>query len=316
MRTDVKNLLLGLIIGVSVALGLGAVSKPAEVGPYQLCIAANEKYVFDARMNTGTGQVETWRYFVSRVPSQSDEGILLKPGIQNPLDVVKDDRLKPHNYHKIHILDIVDGFEKVKRGFHKDCIGRSVKKAVRCGVTVKQACSEQDLKDFYSVHARARKQQGFPIHPYRFFKNMWEILYPLGYFMLLLAEQNEKPIAGVVLFKFKDTVSFEHGASIAKYLAVRPNHLALWRAIEMACLQGYRYFDFGKTPIDNKGLLDFKRRWSADMYDVPYFYYPEIKGAMSLEQSDLKYRLFRSAQRYMPLSLAKTMGEIAYRHLG
>jgi len=232
------------------------------------------------------------------------------------LDVVKDDRLKPHNYHKIHILDIVDGFEKVKRRFHKDCIVRSVKKAIRCGVTVKQACSEQDLKVFYSVHARARKQQGFPIQPYRFFKNMWEILYPPGYFMLLLAEQNEKPIAGVVLFKFKDTVSFEHGASMAKYLAVRPNHIALWTAIEMACSQGYRYFDFGKTPIDNKGLLDFKRRWGADMYDVPYFYYPEIKGAMSLEQSGLKYRLFRSVQRCMPLSLAKTMGEITYHHLG
>jgi len=89
VRTDAKNLLLGLIIGVSVALGLGAVSKPAEAGPYQLCIAANENYVFYARMHTGTGQVETWRYFVSRVPSQSDEEILLKPGIQNPPDQVQ-----------------------------------------------------------------------------------------------------------------------------------------------------------------------------------------------------------------------------------
>lgn len=77
-----KNLLLGLIIGVCAALGLGAVLKPAEVGPYQLCMAANENYVFYGRMHTGTGQVETWRYFVSRVPSQSDEEILLKPGLQ------------------------------------------------------------------------------------------------------------------------------------------------------------------------------------------------------------------------------------------
>jgi hypothetical protein len=91
VRTGVKNLLLGLIIGISVALGLGAAIKPAEVGPYQLCIAANEKYVFYARMNTDTGQVETWRYFMSRVPNQSDEEILLKPGIKNPPD-----QDKPH----------------------------------------------------------------------------------------------------------------------------------------------------------------------------------------------------------------------------
>jgi len=83
VRIDAKNLLFGLIIGVSAALGLGAVLKPAEAGPYQLCMAANENYVFYARMRTGTGQVETWRYFVSRVPSQSDEEILLKPGLQD-----------------------------------------------------------------------------------------------------------------------------------------------------------------------------------------------------------------------------------------
>lgn len=81
-RADAKNLLLGLIIGVSAVLGLGAVLRPADVGPYRLCMAANENYVFYARMHTGTGQVETWRYFVSRVPSQSDEEILLKPGLQ------------------------------------------------------------------------------------------------------------------------------------------------------------------------------------------------------------------------------------------
>lgn len=86
VRMDAKNLLLGLIIGVSVVLVLGAALKPAEVGSYQLCVAANQNYVFYARMHTGTGQVETWRCFTSRVPNQSDEGILLKPGVQDPAE--------------------------------------------------------------------------------------------------------------------------------------------------------------------------------------------------------------------------------------
>ncbi len=232
------------------------------------------------------------------------------------VDLVKQSGLKAHNYSKIHILDIRDGFEKVKQGFHKDCIVRSVKKAMRCGVAGRQGCCEQDLKDFYAIHARTRKQQGFPIQPYRFFRNMWEILHPQGYLTLLLAELNGKTIAGVILFKFKDTVFFEHGASLAEYLPVRPNHLALWTAIEMACSEGYAFFDFGKTPPENKGLLDFKKRWGAKIHDLPYFYYPEIKGAMSLEQSNLKYRFLKSVVRHMPLPLAKLTGEIAYHHLG
>jgi hypothetical protein len=86
LRIDARSLLLGLAIGVSVALGLGAVSKPSEAGPYQLCMAANEKYVFYGRMRKSTGQVETWRYFVSRVPNQSDGTILLRPSIEGPAD--------------------------------------------------------------------------------------------------------------------------------------------------------------------------------------------------------------------------------------
>ena len=231
-------------------------------------------------------------------------------------DLIEDDRLKPHSYHKIHVLDIKEGFEQVKRAFHKDCIVRSVKKAQKSGVAIRQGCSEHDLKQFYFIHATTRKRQGFPIQPYKFFRNMWEILYPQGYFTLLLAEANKRSIAGVVLFKFKDTVSFEHGACIPKYLAVRPNHLLLWTAIEKACSEGYRYFDFGKTPPENKGLLDFKSRWGAKMYDVPYFYYPEVKGMMSLSQGGLKHKLLRAMGRHLPLPLAKVMGRIAYHHLG
>ena len=145
---------------------------------------------------------------------------------------------------------------------------------------------------------------------------MWKILYPQGYFTLLLAELNQTKIAGIVLFKFKNTVSYEIGASIRKYLSIRPNHLLLWRAIEMACSEGYQYFDFGKSPPEHKTLLNFKKRWGSKMYDLPYFYYPEIRGTMSLEQCDLKCRFLRSIGKHMPLPIAKILGEIAYHHMG
>jgi lipid II:glycine glycyltransferase (peptidoglycan interpeptide bridge formation enzyme) len=232
------------------------------------------------------------------------------------VDLVSRDRLKCHNYYKTHILDLEGGFEKVKQAFHKDSVVCTVKKAVKCQVKIREALSEQDLRKFYSILAITRKRHGFPIQPYRFFKNMWEILYPQGYFTLLLAELNRIAIAGLVLFKFKDTISLEHIGSIPKYLLTRPNHLLLWRAIEVACSQGYGYCDFGKTPPENKGLLNFKSRWGAKIYDLPYFYYPKIKGAMSLEQNDLRHRLLRYIGKCTPLPVAKIMGGIAYHHLG
>jgi hypothetical protein len=232
------------------------------------------------------------------------------------IDLIVDGRLKKHNYYKNHILALEEGFKNISQRFHKDCIVRSVKKALKCGVAIKLGHSERDLENYYVLHALTRKRQGFPIQPYEFFKNMWEIMSPLGFLDLLLAVYDKKIIAGLILFKFKETVSFEHGASIPKYHFVRPNHLLLWKAIEVACSQGYCYFDFGKTPPENKGLLNFKRRWGAQIYDIPYFYYPRIHGVMSLEQSSLRHRLLLIAGKYAPLFLARKLGRIAYHHLG
>lgn len=231
-------------------------------------------------------------------------------------DLIDNSKLRQHNYHKIHVLDIEDDFEKVNRFFHKSCVVRSVKKAVRCGVTVRQCSSEQDIKKFYLIHSLTRKRLGFPIQPYEFFKNMWKIMWPLGYFNILLAEFNKKTIAAIALFKFKNIVSFEQGASIPKYLSVRPNHLLLWTAIDMACSEGYRYFEFGKTPPEAEGLLTFKKRWGPKMYNLPYYYYPQIKGVMSLMQNDLRHRVLRSLYKHLPISFAKILGRIAYHHLG
>jgi lipid II:glycine glycyltransferase (peptidoglycan interpeptide bridge formation enzyme) len=232
------------------------------------------------------------------------------------LEIVSRGRLQCHNYHKTHIIDLQGGFQNVSKAFRKGSIVSTVKKALKCQVKVREAFSERDLQKFFSIHAKTRRRHGFPIQPYRLFKNMWEILHPLGYFTLLLAELSKTVIGGIVLFKFKDVVSIEHAGSIPKYLSSRPNHLLWWKAIEMACSEGYRYCDFGKTPIDNKGLLDFKRRWGAKMYDLPYFYYPKIKGAMSLEQNDFRHKLLRFTGKYTPLPVAKIIGKIAYHHLG
>lgn len=232
------------------------------------------------------------------------------------IDLIDDGRLKKHNYYKTHILDLEEGFKNISQRFHRDCIVRSVKKAIKCGVAINLGRSERDLENYYVLHALTRKRQGFPIQPYEYFKNMWEIMSPLGFVDLLLAVYDKKIVAGLVLFKFKETVSFEHGASIPKYHFARPNHLLLWKAIEIACSQGYRYFDFGKTPPENKGLLNFKRRWGAQIHDIPYFYYPRIHGVMSLEQSSLKHRILLAVGKYVPLFLAKKLGRIAYHHLG
>jgi hypothetical protein len=227
---------------------------------------------------------------------------------------VDDGRLKKNSYHKIHVLSLEGGFEKISKAFHKDCVRKSVRKALKSGVTVRVAEREDELKEYYRMHAQTRKRLGFPIQPYRFFTNMWRVMG--RHLSLFLAELDGRPIAGLITFTYRDTMSMEHIGNDPAYLPVRPNHLLYFTAIETACRQGYLYADFGKTTIDNQGLLDFKRRWGADMYDVFYFYYPEIKGLTALDDKSMKYRLFLYLERRMPLPFARVLGSMVYRHMG
>lgn len=232
------------------------------------------------------------------------------------VDEVGDARLKKHSYHKLHLLDLSEGFEKVKASFHKDCIRKSIRKAVRSGITIRLAESEDDLKTYHTVHGLTRRKLGLPIQPYEFFKNMWQIMGPPKSFALLIAELQNRIIGGLIIFKYRDTVSMEHIGTDERYLLLRPNHLLYSAAIELACNEGFLTADFGKTTPDNIGLLDFKRRWGTKMYDVPYLYYPEIQGIMAMEETNRKYKLVVGIGRHMPFPLSRALGAVLYRHMG
>jgi len=102
LKIDAKSLLLGVFIGFALILAVGAVHNPDNLvpsaacpeqgrrvegnGQYQLTMAANETHVFYGRMHTGNGQIETWRYVTSAVPTVRDKEILLKAGLKSQAD--------------------------------------------------------------------------------------------------------------------------------------------------------------------------------------------------------------------------------------
>ena len=95
-----------------------------------------------------------------------------------------------------------------------------------------------DMGEFYRLHTATRKRLGVPVQPFRFFRNLWEILQPPGIASLLLARDGGKTIAGIVQLKFKDTVYYKFAASDRRSLAKNPNHLIIWRMIEDAQRDG------------------------------------------------------------------------------
>jgi CelD/BcsL family acetyltransferase involved in cellulose biosynthesis len=223
--------------------------------------------------------------------------------------------MKRHDYHMAHLLDLEGGFEQVRRNFSPNIVTNR-KKAVKAGVTVRSAASAADWDAFYQIHAMTRRNQGFPIQPAVLFQNMRRCMEPDGKVKLLLAEMTGRPIAGIILFQFRDKVSYEIGASLPEFLNARSNHLLLWTAVETACAEGRRCFNFGKSPPDNPGLIEFKRRWGTVSHVCPYYYYPRISGAMAVEQKSIKHRAMRLFLSQVPLPFARLLGRGLYRHMG
>lgn len=218
---------------------------------------------------------------------------------------------------KSHVLKLDKDLDSLRKSFHKTSIQQRIKRAEREGLTERLASSENDMKAFYCLFTKQRlKKFGLPPHPYRLFKNMWEILRPKDMLNLHIIEYENRVIAGMLVLKFNRIAISEHSASDSRYIKSGPNQLLWWKAIETSHMEGFEFFDLGKSSIKEKGLIEFKSRWQPQEYNLYQFYFPDVKGVYSSQHESLKYKLMNIMWRHTPLPIAKMGGDFLYNHMG
>ena len=230
--------------------------------------------------------------------------------------IVEDDRLGVHRYYWHHFIRLHSDPEELKKSFHRTCVRQKIRRALHSSLDVKAADSEQDLREFFRLYLMTRRRLELPSQPYEFFRAIWDEFFPLGIANLLLAYHEGKAIAGLFNFKFKDRVSAEFAASDQAYLALSPNHLLFWETIQTACREGFKIFDFGRTNPTNQDLMDFKRRWGSESFELAHFYYPkEVCGRVRKKESSWQYKLAKTAIIKAPENYFELVGKILYRHM-
>lgn len=196
-------------------------------------------------------------------------------------------------------------------------VQRQVVKARKMGVQARFAANREDVEHYYRLHLLTRsKKQGMPAQPRNFFYGLWDAFASNDAMQILLAEHEGKVIAGMVLLAAGNTIRYAYGASDERYLQLAPNNLLMWTAIEWACTHGYQTLDLGRTARDNEGLMEYKRRWGADMEPLPYYYYPHIDGLAATPEHSRKFQLLTSCWRKLPLQVSGPLGGMLYKHLG
>jgi len=214
--------------------------------------------------------------------------------------------------YKCHEIPLSDKPDRVEKTFRVN-IRQRIRKTSKGTLRLRIGESREDIRSLYFLNMKTRKRLGLPPQPLAFFEALWKFLAPDGYVELLLAMLEDKPIAAVLLYKFRDRVSAEFTATDWTQIHLHPVHFLYWEAIRRACEEGFRIFDLGRTDPGNESLISFKNSWGTRIADLPILYYGEKdyrkKGIM---QSHLVHRIFKT----VPSPAAELMGKFCYAHMG
>jgi lipid II:glycine glycyltransferase (peptidoglycan interpeptide bridge formation enzyme) len=218
------------------------------------------------------------------------------------------------DYFGTFLLNLEPGLAGVRAQFDKRA-RRGIARAQKSNVRVRFGTDLEAVREFYQFNLLTRRKHGVPPQPFTFFQTLWTTLRPRGEIEVLLADADDRTVAGLILLAHKDTVIYAYGASDQRYLRLAPNHALFDAAIHWSIENGYRSFDFGRTSPDNEGLMEFKRQWGAQCLPLPYYYWPARDGFVSESENGLKYRCFTAVWRRLPLVATSLLGPALYRNL-
>lgn len=214
----------------------------------------------------------------------------------------------------MHVLELSPKIEEVWKKLDKGSVRWAIKKSQKNGVSVDTTKDIGDLKEFYELNCITKKEIGVPCHPWKFFKNLFRLL--CDHISIHVARCNDEIIGGGIMEYFKDGVLYGYGAANPDYLKLQPYNAFIWKAIEDACLNGYKQYDFGRTSYDNVGLINFKKRWGAVEKKLYYSYYPKNPESLTGNRDNLKYKFGTKMIGGMPMSVYKKFSDTVFGSFG
>jgi lipid II:glycine glycyltransferase (peptidoglycan interpeptide bridge formation enzyme) len=204
--------------------------------------------------------------------------------------------------------------DRIFSGF-KSNTRRNINKAVKEGVRVELGHALESVKAYYRLHCITRRDHGLPPQPFFFFKKIYDHVIGAGSGFTVLAFLKDVCIAGAVYLHFGKTAIYKFGASNKKYQYLRPNNLVMWEAIRESVKRGFQSFSFGKTEMDNEGLLQFKRSWNPKEEFAGYHKFDLKTGTFRGKSIGVK-GFYNRIFDITPIPILRVMGAAMYRHLG
>jgi hypothetical protein len=149
---------------------------------------------------------------------------------------------------------------------------QNIRHALKSGVVVREGTTLNDVRIFYRMHAHTRKNRHRLLaQPFSFFETLCSAFSVGNRLMVLIAEVEGSPVAGILLLQWKDILYYKFNASVDQ--RGRPNDLLLWHAMQFGYQRGLKMLDFGLSETVHEGLVRYKRKFATEERDIRFFEY-------------------------------------------
>jgi hypothetical protein len=212
----------------------------------------------------------------------------------------------------LHTLDLCPTLEEIFRSLHKDSAQRRIRRAERAGLSYEIGCAKHLVEQFYRILVMTRKRHQVPPQPRLWFRNLVECMGDKV--QIRLARKNGTPIAALLTLRHRSSVVNKYVCSDARFHHLGGVPFLLWKLIEESKASGAQEIDFGRSDVDNPGLINFKDRFGTTRKSITYLRYPQagtLKSALWWD-SQTMHQLFSM----VPDALLPTFGKVLYRHIG
>jgi lipid II:glycine glycyltransferase (peptidoglycan interpeptide bridge formation enzyme) len=222
--------------------------------------------------------------------------------------------------YKHHYLPLDKSAEALFASFSKSSVRQMVNKASRAGVGVEERKDEEGMRICHAILVETRRRLSLPPMPLAFFQAMQRRLGP-DHIRVYLAIQEGKSVGCLLVLRFKELWTAEYSGNTASAIH-GVNQLLYWDTIKRAQASGAKWFSFGRTSVNNVGLLAYKRRWATAEEDLVDFTNVLGNGAklgsavIESRETSMVYRVLAPLLGKAPMPVYRLIGDFCYRHLG
>ena len=224
------------------------------------------------------------------------------------------DAVRPYKIHYTHDINLSRPETELFSSL-RDSNRRSIRKAIKEGVSIKISNALDAVKSFYRLNCITRKRHGLPPQPYSFFSNIFKHIIQKGDGFVISAFHSGHILAASVFFHFGSVAVYKYGASDMKHQYLRPNNLIMWEAMKWFKSRGTVSLNLGRTELDNPGLLKYKRLWGAGEGFVKYYRY-DFNKHIFIQSRPNTIRYVNKLFSRIPTGVLRFIGSISYKHMG